>query len=251
MGWGVVALVALQTGGTGCTSPQSGTVSAHWCQSDVQIDTMDDMEDGDGRLCQPEGQWAALHGPAVVTTPDSGPVVPQAILGSLDLPLERRASSRALHFSGTGFDTNDAAHTAILRAAFSKVHSLVGYRQMTFWAKATMPIKMRVNVATLATTDVASGGTCQPGDAAPCGDSYGSVQDISTLWTEAAVDLSALRQEGFGQPVTDASGAVVANPDLAAATSVDFKYAVAFIDAEKFNNRDSFDLWIDDVQLVR
>ena len=209
------------------------------------------MEDGDGHLCHPEGQWTVLHGEGVATTPDSGPVLPQAILGAPDLPAERSASTRALHFAGTGFDTDDAAHTALLRAAFSKSDSLVGYRQLTFWAKGTVPIKVRVNVATTATADVASGGTCLPGDAGPCGDSYGSVQDISTQWAQAVVELSGLRQEGIGQPVTDPSGAVVVNPDLAAALSVDFKYAFAFIDAEKFNNRDSFDLWIDDVQFVR
>jgi hypothetical protein len=212
---------------------------------------MDDMEDGDGRLCQPDGQWTVLHGEGVATTPDSGPVAPQPILGSADLPEERSASSRALHFSGTGFVAEDAAHTAILRAAFTKAYPLAGYRQLTFWAKANVPIKVRVNVATPATTDVASGGTCLPGDAGPCGDSYGSVQDISTLWAQATVDMSGLRQEGIGQPVTDAAGAVVVNPDLGAALSVDFKYAFAFIDADKFNNRDSFDLWIDDVQFVR
>ena len=172
-------------------------------------------------------------------------------LDNPDLPAELSTSARALHFAGMGFTVEDAAHTAILRAAFSKVFPLDGYRQLTFWAKATMPIKIRLNVATLATTDVASGGTCVADGSGACGDSYGAVKEISTLWTQVAVDLSGLRQEGIGRPVTDASGSPVVTPDLAAAVSVDFKYAFAFIDAEKFNNRDSFHLWIDDVQFVR
>jgi hypothetical protein len=236
---GVLAALPLATAlAAGCTTPQTGTVSSHWCPGDATFTTLDDMEDGDGKLCQDWGSWSLSVGAGITST------VPLAIDGSLQRTeptdgtlgtVSAFPSTRAIHLTASGFAAgSDPAHWATLSAVFSPPgpFPLSDYTGLRFQAKASVVSQMRVNVATSTTRDLAAG------------DSFGRTISVQTTGTQMVVPFATTTQEGYGTGVVQ---------DFADATllSFDFKLAAQFLDDTRDINPDTLDIWIDDVQLIR
>lgn len=239
---GVLAALPLATVlAAGCTSPQSGTISSHWCPGDATFTTLDDMEDGDGELCHGWGSWIFSAGADITST------VPTAIDGSL-LRTEPTGgalgttssvfpSTRAIHLTAGGFTAGtgaDPAHWAFLRAVFSPPapFPLSDYTGLRFQAKASVLTQMRVNVATTITRDTAGG------------DDFGRTISVQTAGTQIVVPFATTTQEGYG-------AAVVPDFTDAMLLSFDFKLASQFLDDPRDVNSDPLDIWIDDVQLIK
>ncbi len=187
---------------------------------------VDDMEDGDGKICELQGragQWEAYSDGTGKQSPSSG-----AIRSMQDLPECRGFSSRALRVQGVGFtswgmgvDLNLANH-----APFD-YKKLIGLR---FWAKSNTDTltHVRVEVATPETLDASFGGACVPGSKA-CNDHYGVNMVVSGSWVLYDVTFDSLKQEGWG---------------IAAPWSPGKAIQIHWV----FKDPD-FDVWIDDVAL--
>lgn len=186
---------------------------------------IDDMEDGNGSICETSGRsgpWEAYSDGTGTQSPASG-----AIRAMQDLPECRGFSSRALHVQGLrftswgmGVDLNLANHVRY------DVSGQVGLR---FWAKSNTDTlaSVRVEVATAETLDASFGGTCVP-TAQACNDHFGTNLVISGAWVLYDVTFADLTQEGWGVSGTwNAQNAI----------------QVHWI----FKDSD-FDVWIDDVE---
>lgn len=214
-------------GVAGCVEPDS-PVTRTWCvdpepQSFVVVD---DMEDGDGSSCA-AGRWSVRGGGALDPTP--GPLG-----GTVDL--EGRAPSlRALHLGGT----TEAGGYASLFLALAPT-DLTPFQEIQFWARSeTGVISVRVNVATVATTDAAEGGGCDSA-AGACGDHFGDNAQIADAWGDRgnpnSIALAALTQTGVGQ---------AAPKDLSQTVGLEFRVAGVGMAATNFG------LWVDDIRLKK
>lgn len=236
VGLGVATLSA------GCTSPQSGSISGHWCARAATFDTLDDMEDGDASLCNDWGTWILSAGASVV---NATPTAPDGTLLRTDpttdpsqsAPAGAFPSTRAIHWLASGFTAGtgtDPNHWAFLRATFAPAgpFPITTYSGLRFHAKSSLLVQMRVNVATSVTRDVAGS------------DDFGRTVSIDPAGSQIDVAFGTTTQEGFG---------AVSAPDFANATllSLDFKLASQYLDDPRDINPDSFDVWIDDVQLLK
>lgn len=192
---------------------------------------IDDMEDGDGKLCPTwAGAWrvdVATPGGAT-TTPAAGAISKADDLPTAEVPADRQAlSTRALHFTGAGFGAQSIA-AATLGAGFAAPQSVLPYKTLQLWTKATEDVSVRVNLAV--GTDLVSASR------------WGSAVAVGSAWSLVVVDLANMTQD---------SGAPAAAPDLSSVLGVEVTYANFIKDASGSNPAaGAFDLWIDDVSLA-
>jgi len=233
-----------------CSSPQQGPIRDTWCSSTATADVLDDREDGDVALCAKfgVGKWRVVTADGVATTPVAGGLSRSDDLPIAVLPADR-ASTRALHFQlkSPGFPDTSPAAFASLQVDLKGV-DLSRYASLRFWTHANTATKVRVNLGSAATTASSAGGTCDS-SAGLCGDHYGLTVDVAaslapTSWDQVdSIALSGLTQEGWGQTVPV--------NDLAHATSLEFRFSGKFLDADRWVSPEAFDVWIDDIELIR
>lgn len=233
-----LALPVLFTGA--CVEPHTGTRAALWCHpADGVSVVIDDMEDGDGKLCTPAtggpgGSWQVIvvdpnaSGPTV--SPPAGPIAQSAALTAATLPPALAQSTRGLELTGAGF-TQASNASAILAADFAAPLALKGtFSSVQFWAMADRPTWLRLNVATAA--DPATGAR------------WGLPVELGTGWAQVIVPLASLSAEFMAAPA----------PDLTAASAIEFKYS--YFLSGMSGQQDpgaaagAFHVWIDDVQLT-
>jgi len=228
--------------GGACTEPHSGVISSHWCARDATVDTLDDFEDGDGALCNGWGKWILTAGAGITSTT---PVAADGTLlgpeptteGPATLTAGDAGNTRALHVTAGGFTAGTGAdpnYWAVLRATFVPpgAISIATYTGLRFRAISAVPVRLRVNVATDVTRDQAAG------------DAFGRTVAVDASGAQTTVMFATTTQEGYGPPIPqDFTGAVL--------LSFDFKLASQYVDDPRDTNPDSFDLWLDDVQLVK
>lgn len=187
---------------------------------------IDDMETAGGikKVCGRQGFWYTYNDATVGGTqlPSAGSAFAyEAIVGG------RGTSVMAAHTSGSGFttwgagmafDVNDAGG-----ASKKAPYNASAYKGITFFAKATTTLSVRVNVSTSPTEE--GFGTCVTGK---CSDHFGKTITLSTTWTAFTLDFSTLTQLGWGTP----AGSFDASKVIAVQFQVDKSTA--------------FDFWVDD-----
>jgi len=239
--WAVIA-ASFVLAGAACTEPQSGVISSRWCPHDATLDTLDDFEDGDGALCNGWGKWILTAGAGITNTT---PVAADGTLlgaqptaeGPTALAAGDATSTRALHVTAGGFTAGTGAdpnYWAVLRATFVPPgpFAVASYTGIRFRAISAVPVRLRVNVATDMTRDQAAG------------DAFGRTVAVDASGAQTTVMFATTTQEGYGPAIPqDLTNAVL--------LSFDFKLASQFVDDLRDTNPDSFDLWLDDVQLLR
>jgi hypothetical protein len=159
---------------------------------------IDDMEDGDGFICESlgrHGHWYPFSDGTSVNLTPAGDFNPSLIPG------RRGTSLYAARLAGSGF-TNLGAGMGfnlnkpdLARLSYD-VSTIDG---ITFWTKSTTPL--RVNFPTPHTTDPKIDGDCVDPN---CGNYFGF--DITAPladWVEYEVPFSALRQAGGGTATWD------------------------------------------------
>ncbi len=199
--------------GTPCTTPM-----------------IDDMElglSGIGKACGRLGFWYTYNDATTgaTQTPSAGSsFLPETIPGGRD------ASTKAAHTSGSGFTTWGAGMAFDLNnaggSATKGTHSAAGFSGITFFAKASGSLALRVNVSTAATDPV--GAICS---GAKCNDHFGSSITLSTTWTAYTLAFKDIKQQGWGTPAT-----------FDATKLIGLQFQV--------DKSTTFDFWVDDVAFV-
>jgi hypothetical protein len=244
---GVLAVFAT----AGCTSPQSGIYAAEWC---LPGGTVDDMEDGDGVLCEGRGSWS-LASHEATTDLQTGPLAATEIL-DVPAPAGSKRSLRGIRFSASGFmiTTGFERPWAVLTAEFnsSGTVNLNDFEKIRFRALSQdRAVQLRIGVVT--------GATSEPAGATACDMSYPdhwgrtATLQAATNWSMVEVEIASLLQQGCQQGQMRPSTQLQA--DLMDTRGVELRYAPFFLGvvggAENPNNGpNAFDIWIDDLQLV-
>jgi hypothetical protein len=218
---------------------------------------IDDMEDGDGAVCESDGRlggWYVVVGTqgvpsgAVVTNP-----TPNEVLNATPLGADGRPGSGSLYgfgLSGSGFNTDSMTSRdwALLGANVSdrSPYDASKHRGVTFWARSVGgAFKLRVNFSTTAVRSAANHGSCVSSGGKVCDDSYGGWVDLGDNWKQFALDFGYLRQMGWGVPV--------AGPDLAHLWTIELYYYFSTYDAalgSAITNPSTFKFLVDDLQFV-
>ena len=218
----------------GCVDPQSGAVTRGWCKAvDTQaVLVLDDMEDGDGAACEKKGRWS-VRGMGVLR-PTVGPLGEAANLEGDDL-VKRAPSVRAMHLSA---ELEAGGWISLFLALDSE--NLSQFVEIQVWGRSDAgDLTLRANVATVATTEIAQGGTCDPGLGA-CGDHFGEPSfELSETWGATgnpnSIALMGITQVGFGQAVPR---------DFTQTLGIEFRFTGPADAATP-----TFGFWIDDVQV--
>ena len=191
---------------------------------------IDDMElglSGIGKACGRLGFWYTYNDgtTGATQTPSAGTsFLPETIPGG------RGTSTKAAHTSGSGFTTWGAGMAFDLNnaggTATKGTYSAAGFSGITFYAKASASLPLRVNVSTSSTDPV--GGICS---GAKCNDHFGSSITLSTAWTAYTLTFKDIKQQGWGTPAT-----------FDATKLVGLQFQV--------DKGTTFDFWVDDVAFV-
>jgi hypothetical protein len=195
----------------------------------------DDMEDGDGGICRSSnrvGGWYVEKESGVGSIlPDVGTVVNPTLL----VP-QRGASTRGVHFQGTGF--GGAGHWALIAASVFAGTEGVPYDAsvhtgIRFWAKSDAGgVALNVKFKAVSTGNTSNGGSCVP-TTVPCEDHWQVPRTLSGAWQQFTINFQTdLSQLGWGVPRPK---------DLAHLRGIEFFY-------NSSGNPSAFDFWIDDIE---
>lgn len=221
----VAVLEAAAEAAPACVVPREA-----WCSHEVVID---DMEDGDGEVCNVAGRkgvWTVYGDGTGTLLPASGDLVEPAAL-----PVCRGRSARALHLQGRGvsdWGAGIAGHLGPRGASFD----LSRYHGIRFWARAETQTRLTITATSEPSLDVMFGGTCRPTAGKECTDNHSTVRNVGPAWTQYNVRFAELKQNGHG---------VVTEFDVRRVNEVHFGIRRA---SEQDGPAD-FDLWIDDIVL--
>lgn len=254
---GAGGALACPVGSLDCNCRDAGTCeSGLVCQTGicraqigcVEAGLIDDLEDQNTALCpngRRDGFWFIYWQSA------TGSVLPddaaQALWPLTNDPHGGAASAWGLRLAGSDFGNVLASDFAAIGFSFrseaaagaSPDYDLSAYSGLSFWAKGTQGLKIRLNVTTRASRGSAQNGTCLGTN---CNDHFGKFIDISPTWTLYTVSFATLAQQGWG---------TVVMKDLAHAGSVDFLYVGELSSPSlTFDNPSTFELLIDDVKLL-
>jgi hypothetical protein len=183
--------------------------------------TIDDMEDGDGLICETNGRHGGWFSFGDGTSSNE--------MFSVSAISGRGSSRRAVHFTGGGFTDWGAILGLNLNSDGISRHAYQapGVGGLTFWMKSTAPVT--VEALTEATVLVDNGGQCD-GNVSPngCNDHFAfQITQPDSGWKQYEVPFSALRQIAGGTATWDPSQLI----------------GVQFLVGPGVG----FDVWIDDV----
>ena len=213
------------TPGTDTTPPPP--LDAGPCTSSL----IDDMEADGGikKICGRQGFWYTYNDATAGAT--QTPTAGGTFVHELITPA-RGTSTKAAHTTGTaGFTTWGAGMAFDLNnpggTSPKSTYAATAYTGITFYAKASAALTVRVNVST-PPTEPGPIGTCT---GTKCSDHFGKAITISTAWTPITVTFAELAQQGWGTPATFDKSRVIA---------VQFQVDKAI----------AFDFWIDDISFT-
>jgi hypothetical protein len=216
------------TGGTGASDAGSGGTSGVPCGP-----LIDDMEDGDGRICRGEGRygvWYAFNdGTGTQWPAPSSPGIP---IEDEELESKREASARAMHTYGSGFSSWGAGiglDFAFDGATYS-THAAGHYDGIVFYARSSAPLEIDVRISSQQTALAQYGGTCEREPCAPHSRRFAVEQE----WGAYRVTFNDIPR-GFSSvhPADFMRGALL---------------NLQFMPADAVS---PFDFWIDDVAFYR
>jgi hypothetical protein len=204
--------------------------------------TIDDMEDGDGKICETEasdrkGSWYVTGDGTGTVMPEPGkPFVPTQIP---DGPNGRDGSFYAARMSGSGFHTAGARMGLNLNVVGLglKPYNAGTIAGITFWLKSNAPITVELPIpATIPTREGA--GSCEDADSEHnCGNHFRFTiaAPEPDRWVQYRVPFSALTQS----PQLDATGSTVFG-------SASFNRG-ELVGVQFLASQTSFDVWVDDI----
>jgi len=188
-------------------------------------DVVDNMNDGDPFIPPINGRagaWVSYHDatPNAKMFPDGLFVMSET--GDACRCSAARATGGIYTIWGSGFSVG-----------LGGPYNASAYRGVSFWARSTAgPTVIRVALPDINTDP--SGGRCDPtGGAMGCFDHWGSRIMLGTDWIKVTIPFSSLSQELWG--------------NLAPAFRADAVYSIQF----NISVGSLFDLWVDDVALIR
>lgn len=210
--------------------PDSGDVP-------LDLDLIDDLEDGDGRILVTagrQGSWYTVNDTTGTQEPAAGLVVE---------PVEGGAggSAYSVRTSGSGFREWGAKLAFVFNeednpAAIPRPYDASEYAGLHFQARGDVTI--RVVMMSSATTREENGGTCVQDPKALCDDYHGStIMMLTPDWQAFKLPFLPMDQHGWGKDVG------LLNP--ATAIGVEFEIAGAE------DGITSFEIFIDDVAFYR
>jgi hypothetical protein len=189
---------------------------------------IDDMEADGGikKVCGRQGFWYTYNDATTGAT--QTPLAGGTFVHELITPA-RGSSTKAAHTTGSaGFTTWGAGMAFDLNnpggTSPKSTYSAAAYTGITFFAKASATITVRVNVST-PPTEPGPVGSCT---GTKCSDHYGKAITLSTAWTPVTLTFGELAQQGWGTPATFDKSRVI---------------AVQF----QVDKSTAFDFWIDDI----
>jgi expansin (peptidoglycan-binding protein) len=208
-------------GGTTSTPPPMTT-----------YDTIDDLEDGDGRIIDAHGHQGPWHtfnsaNGGDQTPPFGGTFAPEAG-GAQGSMFAVHTVGDGYTYAGVGFDLNNATNQE--ESPQSQSFDASAWDGIVFWAKGTAQLRIEFSMKSFVPRD--RGGTCDSN----CWDVYGNATAAAQLtadWKEYKVPFTGMQREsGSTSPAFDATQLM----------DISFKHT---------GQNDHFDFWIDDVQFYR
>lgn len=188
-------------------------------------DLVDDMNDGDSLIIFTNGRagaWTTYHD---TLTPNTK-IFPDGVL-SMSYTNDV-CHGFAAHVVGGPF-----AQFAGFSAGLGGPYNATAYRGLTFWAMSVTNTTLRVAFPDIDTDP--AGARCSPaGGATGCFDHWGSYVVLNSGWNKITVLFTSLQQDGWGNlaPTFRADTVFSAQFNIAAPQSI-------------------FDVWVDDVALLR
>jgi hypothetical protein len=171
----------------------------------VDDTSIDDFEDGDGRLSPlggRNGTWFTANDGSGTQTPAPGtPVVPEVDTNANFL---LHGTGKGFGASGEGSNFGALVGVDLLDGPNGALpYDASAYTGISFTYTLTSAAEfsfneLRLNIGTSETTPVQFGGTCT----ASCFDDFGTFLFPTSFPTNATISFSQLSQEGFGAPTT-------------------------------------------------
>ncbi len=196
--------------------------------STAVIDDMEGGEAGIKKICGRSGYWYTYNDG---TSGGTQTPAPGASCVPADIPGGRAGSTKAQHTTGSGISTWGAGLAFDLANAggtsSKTTYDASKYSGITFFAKASATLSLRVNLPTKGTDPL--GGICTP--SSKCSDHNGSTISVGTSWAPVTLLFKDMKQLGWGMPATFDPKTV---------------YAVQF----QVDKGVAFDFWIDDIAFV-
>jgi hypothetical protein len=195
---GIVPSGGSPAGGTAGQGSAGGPPTPISCASALQLD---DLEDGDDRVCENEGrsgEWWAATGTLSGTTDPSE-------MGEFDAyPLgtdARAGSSYGMRLSGQSFGHTDDDWASLgFYLASGSAYDVSARTGIAFYAKSKASgLVLHVTFAMSTTTPASDGGTC----VTDCNDHYAAPITLDGTWKEYQIPLTSLAQEGWGEKPED------------------------------------------------
>jgi hypothetical protein len=198
----------------------------------VSCDLVDDLEDGDGllpRACERSGGWYTYDDGTA-----AGKMTPAStvVFTPSDIPGGREGSTRAARLYGSGFTVTGVGLGFDFTA--SRVpYDISAYRALSFYARIGAGTTNKVRLTFPDHDTDADGGVCTTSPRG-CEDHFGyALTTLSATWQRFEVPFASLGQEGWGY--------VAASFDPKRVFGAQFQ----------IDQNTTFDLWVDDVRLVR
>jgi hypothetical protein len=239
---------------TGATDPSTTTTTAATTTAstggnDVSVpedlESIDDMEDGDGTLDQLGGRvgyWYSYNDGTGTQTPAVSTEDAPVDFTPEDITPPRGQSTKAVHTKGSGFTGYGAGVGFDLSSAETgkQAYDASAYKGIVFWAKlgsAGAAASMSFTISDK-TSDPA-GGICDEAAAEDaedkCFDHWAYTVQIGADWAPVVIPFEDLARGGWGAEPT-ATGL-----DLAGVYSIQFQFASGA----------DFDVWIDDISFFK
>jgi len=208
--------IAFVVGGAGLAGIAGGCAASgnDGPDPDATFDLIDDLEDGDDAIADSGGRmggWYTFHDATATGTQIPSDASFTATAGGAD-GSAFAAGTSGMGFTewgaGMGFDLNNPEAVG-LTGPRSK-YDATKYRSLAFKAKGNVP--MFVAIETVGVTPVENGGTCTPSttEGMECEDLHGKTINLTGEWVDYEVELSAVRQGGWGKMVPFEAGEVMA-----------------------------------------
>jgi hypothetical protein len=195
--------------------------------ADDALDPMiDDMEDGDGFICESKGRHGHWY---TFSDGSSTDLTPAVDFDPTLIPGGRGTSRYAAHLVGSGFTDWGAGmgFNLNLTDLARKTYDVSSIDGIKFWLKSTSALW--IGFPTPQTTPPNLGGMCKDPD---CGNSFGfEITAPVPEWVEYEIPFSALRQRAGGTATWDQRSLI----------AIDFELPPGA----------TFDVWVDDIRFHR